>query len=377
MTRWISLSPLFCSVFLACSSGATQSASTIDSGATLETSTSNDAATDEARDVTTSADGSTTHARALGTVIDDGVIDCKTLPSGATLPAGSQCKMLEVACGDTGSLVAYVGISEPTTKVIGTLVTHSGGSGQSFLPGGPHLPRALAAGYRLVQIEWASEWEHVDGGIASLKSMACLPATVMKWAFDGPHGARRHAAFCGEGFSGGSAVMAYAMSTYGMKEYLDAVLFTEGPAVGRLDCGCDPSAADCAMPALCPEIPAPIDPLPADKVNAWEGIASCGTGSMSADDTAKLRADSPASDDGDFTYPRTVVSGWFCANDINAATGGGAYVLSKISPAPTIHCSTSCSKESIYDPAAKLGDGRVVNDAMYDEIITHCTPRHS
>jgi hypothetical protein len=141
-----------------------------------------------------------------------------------------------------------------------------------------------------------------------------------------------------------------------------------------MDCGCGSSAADCTAPLLCPGLPQPVPyPLPASVVSGAEGV-TCGP-DASASDFARLEEDSPASPDGDYTYPDTMVTGWLCTQSLNAATPGGMFFLSRVQSSSAVYCST-CASEQIYGPAATLVDGGPVSTAMIDALTQGCIARH-
>jgi hypothetical protein len=315
----------------------------------------------------------------LGTVTDQGTTPCSNVQGINGLPQGTMtCRTLGVSCPGADEVTATVVVIEPSAALIGTIFLHSGGGGNSFLAQAAVASDYLTAGYRLVFVRWEapSGWEDVGSGAKSIKVAACRPATVMKWAFDVPHGGHRDQAFCGQGQSGGSGVLGYALATYGMDGYLDYAMLTEGPPFGRMDCGCDPTpSGDCASPpALCPEMPSVSLGLPPG-VGTWEGTV-CSTSEPTSSELAKLLADSVASDPGDFDYPKTPVSDWFCAQNPNGTSGGGAFYLARVTPKPTVFCATNCSGEAIYNANAALGDGTLVSDAMLAEMTKSCVPRH-
>ncbi len=307
-------------------------------------------------------------ARPLGTVTDKGATP--------NCVAGATCRTLTVACPGAAPLDVNVQMQEPTVPVLGTIVVHDGGGGITFFGRGALTARYLAKGYRIVDMAWANDWEKTSMGAGSIKAGACRPATVLKWAFDNVHKGSRDQGFCAQGQSGGSGAMSYALAAYGMEDYLDYVMLTQGPPFGRMDCGCDPSAAGCAsVPALCPEIANASLALPGGKIDEWAGVSSC-TAGISAADVAKLAADSVASPDDDFDYPKTHVSGWYCAMRPNGTTGGGAFYLAKVQPAPKVFCSPDCEVESIYQTTATLTGGALVADQMLSEMTAECVPRH-
>ncbi|MEJ7728393.1 MAG: hypothetical protein WKG00_04180 [Polyangiaceae bacterium] len=327
-----------------------------------------------------SGGGAAPTALPLGTISDQGATECVIKGPGTLLP-GAACRKLMVDCPDIEPLGAVVAVVAPDNPK-GTIVLHDGGGGETFFGRNDLVQRYLDAGFRIVEMEWDSAWE-ASASHPSIKSAACRPATVMQWVFDEIQGGSRTEGFCGQGQSGGSGVMSYALAAYGLGDILDYVMITSGPPFGRMDCGCGSTAADCAIPdGFCPELTseaiAAANHLPS-KVADWEGIETCGPGATD-EDYAKYRADSVASPDALFEYPQTLVDAFYCAMNPNPTPAGGALFLSKVTTEggakPAVHCSPSCSVESIYQADNALSDGTLVSDAMVDLMTSKCTPRH-
>jgi hypothetical protein len=322
--------------------------------------------------------GSSTSALPLGQVQAGSETDCPQDPS-LILP-NATCHQITVTCLGLEDVGATIAIAEPASP-IGTVVVHDGGGGTDFFGRTQLTSRYVAAGYRVVDVRWSSEWEATQK-TASIKATACRPATLLRYVFDQVHGGALDRAFCGQGQSGGSAAMSYAVAHYGLGDVLDYVMVSSGPPFGRLDCGCGSTARDCVSPPpQCPELTstelADGRALPS-KVAGWEGLQVCGAGASSAD-LEKYAADSVVSPGASYDYPKTGVSGWFCGQSPNGTGEGGALFLAKITAAgapPQVFCGTNCSGESIYDTSAVLSDGTLVSDRMVDELRAGCRPHH-
>ncbi len=320
------------------------------------------------------ADASATHdsgtSRPLGTVAE--------IAPGSACPRGTLCRGIRVTCPGAEDIDGVVAVADPAGVALkGTIVTHIGGGGTGFLFQQPVIARYQAAGFRIAAISWAKPWEEITSGTRSIKAAACRPATAFRWVFDVVHAKSRTLGFCAQGQSGGAGAVSYALATYGLEGILDHAVLTQGPPFGRMDCGCGSTKDGCAsVPALCPEIASPVLPLPGPTIDTWAGTTTCGTPGVTDADLTRLRDDSSAWNDGDFDYPKTHLSGWFCAQRPNGTTGGGAFFLGRVTPKPKVFCSPSCAVESIYDAANTLTGGKNVVDAMTDEMIAECVPRH-
>src|SRR5438105_1539663 len=77
----------------------------------------------------------------------------------------------------------------------------------------------------------------------------------------------------GEGFSGGSGQLGYALASYGMGAYLDYVNELSGPPFARIDLGCDGSQPATAQ--VCGA--ADTMRLPVPTLDNWENTTSCGS----------------------------------------------------------------------------------------------------
>jgi hypothetical protein len=302
---------------------------------------------------------------------------------------GLSCYDLSVTCPNAAALEVSVRVTEPTRAAKGTIVLHSGLGGTSFFNAGGRddlLDGYLAAGYRLVDVKWAGTpalggwWNVMSGGPQSAKAGACRPATLFKWVFDNVHGSARDKAFCGQGHSGGSAAMSYALAWYGLGDYFDYVMLTQGPPLGRMDCGCDRNAADCMPPALPGITEADLIagmPLPTTTIDGIEPIGdNCNGAAITPANVKTLYDDSVASEGGVFSYPNTGLSEWYCEQKPNGTGAGAAFYASLLAQKPQYFYSPNCETEGIYEPTAKLPDGGLVEKAMLGTMTTECTPRH-
>jgi hypothetical protein len=303
-------------------------------------------------------------ASGLGTV--GGVT---TIPCQAGTPAGSTCQQVTVSgCPsiETESVDATIAFLPATGTLKGTIIHFKGGGGEGFEVGG--MANFKAAGYQQVFVSWATDWEQTASN--GTKAGACRPSTIVKWVFDEPtlHDGSRTTAFCGQGFSGGSGQLGYALAHYGMGDYLDYVNELSGPPFARIDLGCNASEPSTAM--VCGV--ADTMQLPPDRLNPWENTTTCGTANPPAADVAKWKADS-ISVGGTYAYPKTRVEFFDCTNNATAVTAMAQIFYGQLMAAGTqtaYHCysqADGCNMESLGPTGAQ---------AATDAMLAGCVARH-
>jgi hypothetical protein len=311
--------------------------------------------TDDAASDTGSPDGA---SATLGTVT--GVMDtaCPGMTTSLT------CKRVTVGgCPGIESepLDAVVGLLPTTAATVrGTIAHFSGGGGTGFQMGATQA--YATAGFTQVFVAWASDWEQTQA--SGIKTAACRPATIMKWIFDDYHAASRSTAFCGEGFSGGSGQLGYALAHYGLGDYFDYVNELSGPPFTRIDLGCDGDAPATAM--VCGATV--TMQLPPARLNPWENTTTCGTTGVPAADLAKWNADSIGIG-GTYAYPKTRVEFFDCTYQATAVTAMAQLFHDQITSDRAYHCysqADGCQGEG-------LGTG---NQEAARAMIDGCTPRH-
>jgi hypothetical protein len=316
------------------------------------------------------SEGATTSLSPLGGVTN--VVDLAACPTGA--PSGASCKRVTVAgCSgiETEALDATIAYLPAPAGLTGTVVHFSGSGGTGFQLGATQ--QYQTAGLRNVYVAWASAWEQT--GSHGIKAAGCRPSTVLKWIFDEPslHAGSRAIGFCGEGFSGGSGQLGYALAHYGMGAYLDYVNEMSGPPFGRIDFGCNgdaPATAQVCGATVTTRLPRSLD--------SWENIPPplyCGSTGVPAAELDRWKADSIAVG-GTYAYPRTQVQFFACTYQATAVTALGKLYFDQISAATggdparaSYHCYTQadgCQGEG-------LGTG---NQAAAQAMIANCVPRH-
>ncbi|HUJ59704.1 MAG TPA: hypothetical protein VLX92_14465 [Kofleriaceae bacterium] len=294
--------------------------------------------------------------------------------------AGATCTQLAVTCGGT-TLDGYIAVSSPAGAAIGTITLHDGGAGTGYFGSGSTglVASFVARGYRVVQLAWSATWQ-VSG--LGARHAACLPATAYRWIYDNVHAVGTSQAFCGAGTSGGGATLGYALSAYGLDTIFDYAMIISGPAVAKMDVGCDVADYTGPAPAFCPEIPDPVTPLPAGAIDSIESTKTCSCTTPGCVDPAEKTiwaADSIVTAGASYAYPHTEMSFWFCGNQTppNGSSGGGAFYYDAVSKTAgndvSIHCYTGtgspCSGEQVFE------DPKALSDAIA-AMTAGCTPRH-
>src|SRR5262249_13398005 len=107
--------------------------------------------------------------------------------------------------------------------------------------------------------QWATDWGQATtqtGPTYNVKLAACRPATLLNHIYNRFFTAVKaitpSAGMCAQGFSAGSAAIAYSLAWYGggddlNRVYLDKVELLSGPVLSDIKQGCDvPSAEVCA-----------------------------------------------------------------------------------------------------------------------------------
>ncbi|MFQ5506506.1 MAG: hypothetical protein ACE5F1_17185 [Planctomycetota bacterium] len=231
------------------------------------------------------------------------------------------CKVLRVDCTGIPSIEVDLRITEPDPKLTlrGTVVFGVGGGGQGFYGdriGGLSLLQDLSSkGFRIVDRSWKSSW---FGSGVSVKKQSCRYATLVTWIHKNVH---TKGAFCATGNSGGSAELAYGLTTWGLGDILDVAVPSGGPPMSRLDFAClRPTPAEWAK--LCPTIvPAGILECrtPGCTISATHRV--CWTCSTRAS-AQELRDDSVLHPSAKLDYKRTRVHVVIGARDCGVATLG-------------------------------------------------------
>jgi hypothetical protein len=265
---------------------------------------------------------------------------------------------------------ATVAVLMPGNAITRTVVHLKGGGGEGYELGGYQEYRQQ--GFRQVWVSWETDWEQtVDKGI---KLAACRPATVLQWIFHDPrfHAGDRTLAFCGEGFSGGSGQLGYALAEYQAGDYLDYVNELSGPPFSRIDLGCDGDAPQTAT--VCG---ATVQTRLKDSLTVWENMPpplQCGSTNVPPAIVERWKNDS-ISVGGVYAYPRTDVQFFACTNNATAVTAMAQIYHDQIVAAEggTALVGFHCYSAADQCMGESLGTGSA--DAT-QAMIDRCVPRH-
>lgn len=153
-----------------------------------------------------------------------------------------RCTRLEVTCsGAIEPAVVELLINREESDVHrGTVVFTSGGRGKVLWSefstyAATVIDRLERDGYRTVQTRYESSWPTGTDLSEGLHNLACRGATIYKYIHD-TYAADQ--AFCATANSGGSSLLAYAMSHYGLDPIFDLAVPSGGPTHSRVDHGC-------------------------------------------------------------------------------------------------------------------------------------------
>jgi hypothetical protein len=298
------------------------------------------------------------------------ILGSATCPAGAA--KGATCQSISVSCPAIPDLKATMATTLPAATPLGTIVMHDSSGGTGMFNHG-FADDYVADGYRAVQIAWASDWE-LTGGVG-LKAAACRPATFYQFVFTNVHHSSRTTGFCGQGHSAGSATMAFAVAHYGLAGIFDYILLSGGPAVSRMDYGCDPSLYTGPPRDLCSlDTTARYNYGNGSKMNQWENTTTCAKPNPPQTDINKWASDSVVSSGATYAYSQTGMSWYFCVTPpVNESGGQATFFIDDVMPKnnpPDVSCySGVCTGELVWqDPAAF--------SAMHSEMLSQCVANH-
>jgi hypothetical protein len=139
-----------------------------------------------------------------------------------------------------------VGVVPGVTVAKGLIVLH-GGSGGTAPESYAIADNYFRAGFEVVQVVWADDWEMIsdpiNSGYGNIQAASCRPATAFNWVFQNlflptVFNANQQAGMCALGDSAGSAAVAYSLAYYNAGSYLDNVELLSGPVLSDVEQGC-------------------------------------------------------------------------------------------------------------------------------------------
>lgn len=298
------------------------------------------------------------------------VLGPATCPGGAT--QGAACTSVSVTCPKVPDLTATLSEAFPTGTAKGTIILVNGGGGTTFFNTGGFANTYLNDGFRVVQLAWTSDWE--DAGGVGLKSASCRNATIFRYVFYTVQGGDRTVGFCAQGTSGGGAAIALALAQYGLSDYFDYVVIGAGPGAARMDYGCDKALYTGPALNLCPLLTtAPYAFTSGVKVDRWENTTTCTVKPPLQSDIDKWAADSIVTTGGNYAYPKTAMSWFFCVTPpVNNSTGQGKFLIDQVHPknTPDVNCySGVCKGESVWQDKTAF-------NTTHTEMLSQCVPNH-
>jgi hypothetical protein len=290
-----------------------------------------------------------------------------------TKMAGAKCKTVTITgCAglESEAINAMIAIVPPNGAVNGTVIHLIGGGGEGYETAG--VDQYSANNLLQVFVDWATDWELTKS--VGIKAAACRPATIMKWIFDNVHTGGHTAPFCGQGHSGGSGQLGYALAQYGMGDYFDYVNELSGPPFARIDLGCDGDAPQTA--SVC----GVDDPthLPPSLMDPWERIAqplTCGAQGVPAAELERWKNDS-ITIGGVYNYPNTEVQFFDCTYKATGVTAMAQIYFNTISQAegPSGQVGFNCVSQA--DGCSGEGLGPTGNTQLANALVTGCKRRH-
>ena len=181
-------------------------------------------------------------------------------------PGGFLCYDFTVSCPNVAQTIpGSIAVKLPTVAPTGVVVFFSGAGGgewwqstSALVP--PFFQSLLNRGLILIQVQWGnSGWlATIPNGGTGQELLACRPATAIKWIHDVVYSPLRlnppigHCGFCLTGNSGGSAQIAYALSSYGLDGMVNAMIPTSGPPLAAIASTNSRSARPAAERAAAP-----------------------------------------------------------------------------------------------------------------------------
>jgi hypothetical protein len=259
---------------------------------------------------------------------------------------GMTCQNATVSCANTEDINVIVGYKTPAT-VLGTIVLLSGAGGTDANADGEvnFASSYFNNNYQVVEIEWNLEWEDATNGLHSLSTppsnilvAACRPATILNWVYG--HLFTSGGGMCAQGFSGGSAAVAYALAWYGAGNWLDKVQLLSGPVFSDIKSGC--MVPNASQQQVCGGTPTPsfcqlgtgtyaqapwTPPIvysggPLDGVRIATGDITCqggSTTSQTSNNNWAAMSIMTGTGNPSFSYPNTAVTGFVCATTTGAS----------------------------------------------------------
>jgi hypothetical protein len=335
---------------------------------------------------------------------------------------GMQCATGTMQCDPSlyadnlGFTIGYATPASPT----GTVVAFNGGNGTAPGSAVSHevdtLQYYLANGLEVVQVAWNSPgWEtsrisFPPDTYGNVLNAACRPAGILHLVRNTPLLFPSGGAMCAQGFSAGSAAVAYTLSWYGAgwgpTGYIDNVELISGPIASRFDEGCEVPVAPninvcqgsptCSFPpggqpwSVTPEFVDNFENYP----RTWSNIAACANnsgGNTSIYNGAwyGMSILNPNVTTQQLSFPSTSMHAWLCASvdgnvePMNNSSSQGWLFYQQTSwksaPTPLVNAVANCDHpEGVYGTNATAYDGIPGHPIVLIEqdMFNNCRPHH-
>ena len=309
------------------------------------------------------------YAQKLGIVED--IKPGKCLSGFAT---GTTCQHMEVVCPGLNDMGVTVGTVTGTGTVKGSITLFTGSTGEPPSPSS-YIDSYKGMGFTTYNIAWDPPgWAYV-GPEENLVSTSCEAATLLNYL----HSVAPSGAFCGQGISGGSAELGYALAIYGEDTLLDNVELLSGPVMANVEAGCitpagpnitivptngasfaeDPTYSAGYKTSLTETTGyscAPKKPTSTTANNAWAAQSIVQTTSI-------------------LNYPQTTIAGWVCNNGLNNSAAEGWEFYSALQSEYTLTSITGCTGPENVDTGT-TPQGLNAETAIEQDMQTQCIGRH-
>jgi hypothetical protein len=312
----------------------------------------------------------------LGTVMSFSTVSCPGVTTIGTPPSTSTCYSLDVSCPYVADFTTYLKVNKPAGTAIGTVIFGTGGGGPTLYDstwqyGINVIETVLDAGFNTVQVAYGGPfnnnatpngWLTGPGGV---RRLACRYATVAQWAYQNIHQSNAQAPFCATGNSGGSAMITYAMTDYGLDSIFAFIEPTSGPPMARLDYACIGNGSPLSTP--CGQGVESLTYAPADAaiVDPAYGAPICSEamGGNTANQ-AQLLSDSVDGPGANFSYPNTAVNIMFGGLDNSVAVPQGMLWWLSQKSSPNSPSAPACVADAPHEMPSVLDAAQLIASDM-------------
>jgi hypothetical protein len=244
----------------------------------------------------------------------------------------------------------------------GTVLSFSGGDGTALSGNEQAMTAWSEAGFRLVRVQWDSNWWEGASETEGFAALACRPATVTNWVAD--HLVEAGQPLCVEGGSGGAGQVAYGLTHYGLEDQISLAVPWTGFWMGRIDLGCldnDPRNAELHYGESARRA-----------IDLSYGFSSDGDGPcFRQDQTFRAAfAEASISVDSDLHYPNTLVWHVLAGADDVGALGQGITYYDALLRAGSPHVRVDVLPGLLHGLRGPTDEGMLkIRDAVLQECV--------